>query len=277
MITRGGCLESRISAAISAARDRGRCALATYAVAGHPSYAGTSDVVAGMARGGADIIELGYPFSDPMADGRDIQGASASAIAGGATRKRFLRLVRSIRSRFDVPLVLMTYSNIPYSAGFGGFIKEAADAGIDGMILPDMPVDESAEYRRAARGRLDTIFLASPNTAPARMRQIAAASTGFMYLVAVYGTTGSAGGPGEGAAALGRARRASQVPVGVGFGISSAADARAYARAGADLVIVGSAYARLIAATPRRRLGSATEALTRRLAAGCQKIQKKAA
>ena len=241
-------------------------------MAGYPDEDATLAAVRGLVAGGADIVELGLPFSDPIADGPVIQDASTASLGGGMRFPGFLRTVRRIRAETDIPLVLMTYTNIPYRVGYARFMSGARRAGIDGMILPDMSVEESGTYvAQAAKNGMDAIFLVSPNTGRERVRRIAAASTGFLYLVAVYGTTGAPAGVRRYTLrAIREIRRqvgGTGLPVGVGFGVSTAEDVRAYVGAGADAVIVGSAYLRLIARTPPDRLERRIASFTRRLKA----------
>ncbi|RNJ80697.1 MAG: tryptophan synthase subunit alpha, partial [Nitrosopumilus sp. B06] len=167
---------SRISDKFVELGKKRQSALVAYVMAGFPSDKATRAAVSGLIRGGADIIELGFPFSDPLADGPVIQNASNIALQKGASIERFFEMVRKIRKNTDIPLILMTYSNILYHMGYLEFISKAVDAGIDGFILPDMPVEEAAEYKRAARGKAETIFLTSPNTSKARIKNIAGAS-----------------------------------------------------------------------------------------------------
>lgn len=264
---RRGAIGERIAAAAAG----GRCALVPYVMAGFPDAAATVEVARGLVRGGADVIELGMPFSDPLADGPAIQGAAAASLAGGMDRRSFMDAARAIRAETDVPLVLMTYANVLHSRGYGRFVREAAGAGIDGIILPDLPAEEAGEYLRAASGTVDTIFLASPNTGSERFEGVVRASSGFLYMVAVIGTTGVRGGvEGYTVEAIRRAkgRAAGRIPVGAGFGVSGPGDVARYARAGADAVIVGSAYVGVIAGAPRDRLESRVASFTRRLAAG---------
>ncbi len=256
---------TRISSAFADLGSRGEAALIAYMMAGYPSERGTLDVLRGIVRGGADIIEIGFPFSDPLADGPVIQDAASASIDGGMRVAGLFSLVKKIRTITDVPLVLMTYANILYSMGYAKFIRRAAAAGIDGFIIPDMPVEESAEYVRCARdANTDAIFLASPNTPAGRLGRIAASSTGFLYLVGIYGTTGGRAGIRDYTlGALERARAAAgHLPVGVGFGVSTPADVRRLVRAGAGAVIVGSALVRLAGTLPPGRLEAGIARLT---------------
>lgn len=242
---------------IEECRKRGESALVAYVMAGHPSISATRAAVRGAVRGGADIVELGYPFSDPLADGPVIQDAATVSIKKGMTMGAYALLAESVRRFSDVPLVSMTYSNIFERHGYDALISRLSKAGIDGLILADMPIDESARYVAAARkAGTDTVFLASPNTEPARLRRIAAASSGFVYLAGVYGTTGQRRGVAAYTLeAIRAAKRAvKKTPVGVGFGISTPRDVSACVRAGADAVIVGSPIVRITADTPPERV-----------------------
>ena len=255
---------SRIDRRLEEVRASGRRALVAYVMAGYPAMEDTPAVVRGLVRGGADIVEIGHPFSDPMADGPVIQRAATASLEGGTTVATTLEAVRRIRAESDVPMVLMTYTNILYRYGYDRFMADAADAGIDGYILPDMSIEESGVYLDAARRQgASAIFLVSPNTEGTRIRRIAAASSGFLYMVAVYGTTGSSQGVRDySVRAIRRAKEITggAIPLGVGFGISSPEDIRRCVEAGADAVIVGSAILRLIEETPREDLEEAVAA-----------------
>lgn len=261
---------SRISEKFAELRAARQKALISYIMAGFPDQDATLAAVRGLVAGGADIIELGFPFSDPIADGPIIQNASTTSLQNGISMRDFLAMVRKIRSYTDIPLVMMTYTNIPYSMGYTKFIPEAKRAGIDAMILPDMSIEESGQYlKQAAASGMDTIFLISPNTSPERVCMIADVCTGFMYLVAVYGTTGTTTGVKRYTLnAINNVKKlvkARQLPVGVGFGVSTQQDVRRYAAAGADAIIVGSAYLRLIEKSPRNRIESRVTSYTKKL------------
>lgn len=248
----------KIERRIRALRSRGERALAAYVMSGYPTAQGTLSIVRGVVRGGADIVELGHPFSDPMADGLVIQGAASASLRGGTTLSGTLDLVRSIREEFDVPLALMTYANIPYRYKYPRFAAEIARAGANGCILPDMSVEEAGWYMEAMREHdVEAIFLVSPNTGSPRVRMIAEMCSGFLYMVAVYGTTGTRRRvSGYAIDAIKRMKRVigDVIPLGVGFGVSSSGDVRQYIDAGADAVIVGSAILELVARTPRDEL-----------------------
>lgn len=263
---------NRISKTFSRLSDANQKALVAYVMAGYPDADSTMAAVRGLVAGGADIIELGFPFSDPLADGPVIQEAATVSLTQGTTLESYYDTVRNIR-RFsgDIPLIIMTYTNVAYSVGYDVFARQISDAGMDGIILPDMPVEEAEAYQRHAHAAgLDTIFLASPNTSDVRVSRIAEASTGFLYMVAVYGTTGAAGGVRRYAIdALRRIKAASgKLPVGVGFGVNGHDDVRQYVKAGADAVIVGSSILRIIKESPQNDMESRVARFVRSLKDG---------
>ncbi|MBT8173796.1 MAG: tryptophan synthase subunit alpha [Nitrosopumilus sp.] len=243
-------------------------ALISYIMAGFPNEKATISTVRGLVKGGVDIIELGFPFSDPLADGPVIQNASTISLDKGTKINKFFSLVKKIRKETDIPLVLMTYTNILYHKGYSKFIKDAKNAGIDGFILPDMSVEESKEYIDAAKNNADTIFLISPNTSKKRIEKISKVSTGFLYLVAVFGTTGiKTGIKNYTLKAIKEVKKQTKgrIPIGVGFGVSTPEDVKKYISAGADAVIVGSAYLKLIEKTPQSKLESKITSFTKNL------------
>jgi tryptophan synthase alpha chain len=236
---------------------------------GYPSYKDTLSAVRGLIEGGADIIELGFPFSDPLADGPVIQHASTISLENGTKMTQFLSLVKQIRKESQIPLVLMTYTNILYHKGYEKFFKLARQAGLDGIITPDMTVEESKEYLRAAKKHhLDTIFLVSPNTSKSRLQEIVKQTTGFLYLVAVFGTTGVQNKiQSYTISALKETKKIAKgkVPVGIGFGISTPNDIKSYVRHGADAAIVGSALIKIIEKTPSAKIQNTVAKFTRQL------------
>jgi len=237
-------------------------------MAGFPNEKATLSTVKGLIRGGVDIIEIGFPFSDPLADGPVIQNASTVSLQKGTKIKKFFSVVKKIRNQTDIPLVLMTYTNILYHMGYPKFIADAKKAGIDGFILPDMSVEESKDYLEAAKNNADTIFLISPNTNKTRITKIAEKSSGFLYLVAVYGTTGvKAGIKNYTLKAIKEVKKQTKgkIPIGVGFGVSTPNDVKKYIKAGADAVIVGSAFLKLVEKTPQAKLESAIASFTKSL------------
>jgi tryptophan synthase alpha chain len=243
-------------------------ALIAYIMVGYPNENATISSVRGLVKGGADIIELGFPFSDPLADGPVIQNASMISLENGTKINRFFNIVKKIRKETDIPLILMTYTNILYHKGYPEFITEAKNAGIDGFILPDMSIEESKEYLASAKNMTDTIFLVSPNTTKSRIEKIAKSSSGFLYLVAVYGTTGvKTGIQNYTLKAIKDVKKitSGKIPVGVGFGVSTPDDVRKYVKAGADAVIVGSAFLKLIEQTPQNKRELRVAAFTKSL------------
>jgi tryptophan synthase alpha chain len=233
----------------------GRGALVAYVMGGDPDLATSASVIDAVIRGGADIVEVGIPFSDPIADGKSIQAADVRSLASGTTPDQVLDLILSAKSRNrGVPMVAMTYYNILFSNGLGKFLEAAKEHKVDGLIVPDLPFDEIREYARLAkRLGLDAILLAAPTTSPARMKAIAAHTSGFLYLVSLTGVTGARSDVQESTVGLiGSARRyTKEVPLAVGFGISTPEHVRAILAAGADAVVVGSAIVDIVATCQR--------------------------
>jgi tryptophan synthase alpha chain len=235
-------------------RDR-RAALMPFVMGGDPSLAMTGPLLLALQEGGADLIEVGIPFSDPLADGPVIQAASARALRRGATSMGVLRAIASVRARLHVPVVCLSYWNpLVQFAGNGTrgslrmFVRAACESGVSGVIVPDLPVEELAPLRDAVgRNAFDTILLAAPTSPPARLRAIARASQGFIYYVSVTGTTGARQTLPPGLThGVRQLRLLTTKPICVGFGISTPAQAAAVARL-ADGVIVGSALVHTIA------------------------------
>lgn len=231
----------RLGAAFATAKREGRVAFIPFATAGYPSAAGTVDLLLALADAGADIIELGVPFSDPIADGATIQRTSQHALAGGMTVSGVVDVVVAFRRRSSVPLVLMTYVNPIRTLGEDG-PRVLARAGVDGVLVTDLPPDVRPEWWAAFReARLATIQLVAPTTRAERVPAIAAAASGFVYAVSRAGVTGRGGAfsvalPDQ----VARIRAASPLPVAVGFGVREAADVTRVARF-ADGVVVGAA------------------------------------
>jgi len=233
-------------------------ALIAYLMAGFPSEKSTLAAVRGLVKGGADIIELGIPFSDPLADGPVIQNAGFHALQNGMNFNKFITLVKKIRKETEIPLILMTYTNILYRHGYEKFISTIKKAGIDGLILPDLQVDESKDFLQSARKHeMDTIFLISPNTTPTRITKISDASTGFLYLVSTFGITGGVQQFQDYTTnAIKNAKKIldGKIPLGVGFGVSTPDQARFIIKSGADAIIVGSAFLRLMEKVPSEKI-----------------------
>jgi tryptophan synthase alpha chain len=243
--------------------------LIAYIMAGYPNDKGAMATIRGLVKGGADIIELGLPFSDPLADGPVIQDASFISLKKGMNLARFLGLVKKIRKETEIPLVLMTYSNLLYTRGYDKFLSEIKKAGIDGVILPDMAVEEARDYLDAVhKNQLDAIFLISPNTSRERVQNIAKTSSGFLYLVSVFGTTGvQQQFQPYTLDAVKNAKKivGGKVPLGVGFGVSNPEQAKFILKSGADAIIVGSAFLRLIKKTPSKKIESKVSIFTKSL------------
>jgi tryptophan synthase alpha chain len=234
---------NRIARAFARAKAERRAALIAYLCAGDPSLESTATVVPLLANAGADLIELGIPFSDPIADGPTIQAASHRALLRGTTPLKVLQLVASLRQGgLEVPLMLMTYLNPILSHGLEPFCRRAAEVGVDGLLVPDLPLDEEGPVKQAAsQHQLDLVLFAGPNTEPARLTRIGKETGGFLYFLSVTGVTGARGVlPPELPEQLSAARAASAAPIAVGFGISTPEQARALA-AYADAIVVGSA------------------------------------
>ncbi len=242
----------RITAAFRRARAARRTALVAYVTAGYPSLLATEFIVRELAARGVDLIELGIPFSDPLADGPTIQAASAEALANGATVRGILQMVRRVRGKTTVPLVAMSYVNPLARYGMAAFCRDAVAAGFDGLVVPDLPPEEAGELICAARPvRLATIFLAAPTSPIARLRRIAAASRGFIYYVSLTGVTGARRAlPPEVLAQVRWLKRLTRLPVAVGFGVSKPEQVR-WLGGVADGVVVGSA---IVQAITRHRL-----------------------
>jgi tryptophan synthase alpha chain len=219
-----------------------------FTVAGDPDKVTSIRIARALIAGGTDIIELGVPFSDPVADGPTIQKADERALAADTTPDTVFDIVKEIRKESEVPLVFLTYYNIVYRRGVERFYQEARDAGVDGILIADMPVEESEEIcAAAARYGIDPIFLITQTTSDKRIKKIAAKAHGYLYLVAVLGVTGIRDQVSEGAIdLLHRVRRHTKLPLALGFGISTPAQAQICTRAGADGVIVGSAIVEII-------------------------------
>ncbi len=257
---------NRLERLFAESRRTGRKALVVYVCAGDPDLATTERLVPQLAEAGADVVELGVPFSDPLADGPTIQAASQRALQSGTTLSAVLALVGRLRRHgCGVPLVLFGYINPILALGPERFVKEAAEAGADGILVADLPLEESGPLAgQAEAAGLSLVLLAAPTTPPERLRAIAEATRGFLYFVSVTGVTGvRAELPGDLPEKLAAARAASKAPVAVGFGVSTAEQAQALARH-ADAVVVGSA---LVEALHGSATGAEGLALVRRLAA----------
>ncbi|MFZ1886314.1 MAG: tryptophan synthase subunit alpha [Rhodoplanes sp.] len=242
---------TRIDARFAALKKQGRAGLVTFTMAGDPDQATALAILKSLPKAGADVIELGMPFSDPMSDGPTIQAAGQRALKRGQTLAKTLDMVRAFRTTDDAtPLVLMGYYNPIYVYGVERFLADAKAAAVDGLIVVDLPPEEDEELcLPAIRAGLNFIRLATPTTNNKRLPAVLANSSGFVYYVSITGITGMAApDPAKVARAVARIKRHTAVPVAVGFGVRTAADAASIAR-GADAVVVGSALVAALAKT----------------------------
>jgi tryptophan synthase alpha chain len=232
------------------AMQQGDGVLIGYIMAGDPSPELTPQIADALINGGVDILELGLPFSDPIADGPTIQAAGVRALAAGTTPLKVLEIAKQIKQTHNVPIVVMTYYNPVFRIGVDKFIGLAKEHLVDGFIIPDLPVEEAADYRKAAEAHgLDTIFLATPSTTNERLNKIVACSSGFLYLVSHYGVTGAKTKVEDSTVQL--IKRvlpftAGKIPLAVGFGISKPEHVERVIAAGADAAIVGSAFIKIV-------------------------------
>lgn len=257
---------SRLAARFAQLRARGERALLPFLTAGDPSLEATPELVLAAAAAGADAIEIGVPFSDPIAEGPVIQRASERALRAGANLRRVLQLVAQLRPQIEAPLLLMGYANPFYAMGAETFAAGAAEAGVDGVICPDLPPEEGAEFYAALAERgVDGVLMAGPTTTPQRLAQLARQTRGFLYYVSLTGVTGARNRLAPGIeAGVRAARQSAAIPICVGFGVSTPEQAGEIGRY-ADGVVVGSALVSRIeeAANP----GAAAEAVARFVAA----------
>lgn len=228
--------------------EKGGTKLVTYVTASDPDLSRSRDVLLALARAGADVIEVGVPFSDPIADGPTIQRAQERALAAGGTLANTLDLVADVRRQITTPIVLFTYVNPVLRMGAEAFVERAAAAGVDGVLLLDLPIEESAAmHATLSRRGLDQIFLVSPTTTDARLREAGRLGSGFLYAISRLGVTGATDRVATSAAPLvARVRAATGLPVALGFGISRAEHVREV-MGYADAAVVGSAIVQVIA------------------------------
>jgi tryptophan synthase alpha chain len=238
---------SRLAVAFAAGRKEKRASLIVYLMAGDPNLRTTEDLALACEAGGADILELGIPFSDPIADGSEIRQASERALRSGTRPHDVLDLAARLREQTRMPLVLMTYANPVLAMGVSRFAADSAASGVDGVILPDVSLEGSGEFREPFdQEGLDHIQLVSPSTPLGRAAEIGRASRGFLYVVAWHGTTGVRSNlPEDLPSRIRSLHGVTQLPLAVGFGVSTRGQVRALAAAGADGVVVGSAIIRL--------------------------------
>jgi tryptophan synthase alpha chain len=242
-------MQTRIDRRFAELKRKGRAGLVTFITAGDPDYATSLKLLESLPKAGADIIELGMPFSDPMADGPAIQASSARALHAGQTMVKTLAMVKSFRQKDETtPIVLMGYYNPIYIYGVARFLKDAVAAGVDGLIVVDMPPEEDAELRPPANeAGLDFIRLATPTTDAKRLPSVLANTSGFLYYVSIAGITGTrAPDLADVGAHLARIKAATELPIAVGFGVKTKEQVSAIAKI-AEGVVVGSALVSAIA------------------------------
>jgi tryptophan synthase alpha chain len=271
--TQAGTGVQRIADAFANAR--GSAALMPYLTAGYPTLEQSVAIGEACVRAGADLLELGIPYSDPLADGPVIHEAGTRALAAGASVGGVLEVARALAP--SVPVVLMCYANMVFAPGVEAFVQRLAQTGACGLIVPDLPLEEAGELREACeRCGLALVQLVAPTTTPERLREIGAAARGFLYTVSVVGTTGERDAlQGRFAEVVARAKAATQVPVALGFGISTPEQAAQAAAAGADGVIVGTRLVR--AAGESEDPAEAVGALVAELAAGLATTDRRTA
>lgn len=244
-------MTTRIDKRFAALKKDGRKALVTFTTAGDPDYETSLELLKALPEAGADVVELGMPFSDPMADGPAIQASSQRALKAGQNMKKTLQMVREFRKGDDeTPLVLMGYYNPIYVYPGDAFIKDCLDAGVDGLIVVDVPPEEDEEFCvPAVKAGLNFIRLATPTTDAKRLPAVLSNTSGFVYYVSIAGITGTAApDPGKVHAHVARIKSETDLPVAVGFGVSTPEQARSIA-SGADGVVVGSALVKIIEAS----------------------------
>ena len=273
-------MSSRIDTTFAALREQGRTAVIPYVACGDPFADATIEILLALAAGGADVIELGVPFSDPMADGPVIQKASERALSRGIGTRQVLEAVRGFRARdARTPVVLMGYAN-PIEAydlahGVGAFVRDAAAAGVDGILVVDYPPEESVAFTaRLKAAGLAPIFLLAPTSTEARMRQVGGVADGYVYYVSLKGVTGAGHLDTEAVArAVPRIRQHVKVPVGVGFGIRDAASAKAVA-AVSDAVVIGSALIQHLEPLARDQVAEGARGFIAAIRAAVDEVRK---
>lgn len=237
-----------------------RAALIPFFVVGDPDYETSVDIVKAAIDAGADILELGIPFSDPIADGPTIQKADIRSLSSGMTVKKALAFIHEIKQYKDIPIGLLMYYNLVYQYGTEKFFRDFHEAGVNSVLVADLSIDDADEIAGAAKSAgVDTVFMVTPNTETERMKLIASKTTGFIYTVSLLGVTGSRNElSGAVEELVGRLKKLTDVPVCVGFGISKPEHAKTVAAAGADGVIIGSKIVSLI----EQNLDNKTKAVT---------------
>lgn len=261
-----------INQAFQKNKAQGNGLLIGYITAGDPEPKLTAQIADALINGGVDILELGLPFSDPIADGPTIQAASVRALSAGTTPMKVLEIAKEIKTKHDIPIVVMTYYNPVFRLGLDNFLGSAKDCMVDGVIVPDLPVEEAHDYKKAANTYgIDTIFLAAPSTSNARLNKIVDSSSGFLYVVSHFGVTGAKATIENSTVEL--IKRVlpfttNKIPLAVGFGISKPEHVQRIIQAGADAAIVGSAFINIIQKNSKN-----TQAMLKELQATAQTLK----
>lgn len=247
-----------VSERFESLRSQEQCALVPFIMAGDPDLETTASALQVLDKSGADLIELGVPYSDPLADGPVIQAAATRALAKGVQLDAVLEMVKTVAPKLQTPLILFTYYNPILNHGIELFLKRIKAAGVQGLVIPDLPLEESdALLSLSGKCGVEVILLVAPTSSEERMQAIARASQGFVYLVSVTGVTGMRQQTGANVGPLLKELRShTDKPIGVGFGISSTEQARQMQESGADAVIVGSAFVKRLTEDPSERLKS---------------------
>ncbi len=234
-------------------KQQGRIALMPFMMAGDPDLETSAQVLLGLQNSGADLVEIGIPYSDPLADGPVIQEAAARALNSGTTPSRVLKMLSGLKGKLSIPIILFTYSNPLIAKGMDNFCDEAAKAGVSGLVVPDLPLEEAERLSPLALSKgLDLVLLVAPTTPKERMQRISDSSRGFTYLVSVTGVTGERKNMQERVGSLVKELKSfCSLPIAVGFGISGPEQVRQVRRWGADGAIVGSALVKRIANAQR--------------------------
>jgi tryptophan synthase alpha chain len=242
--------DDRIEAKFRELRSHREGALIAYLTGGDPDPKTFLANSTALIEGGADIVEIGIPFSDPIADGPVIQASSMRALSNGTTPRRILDMIRELSTQFPVPFVVLSYYNPILAMGLDRFLKKAHESGVDGIVVPDLPVEESGEFRNLSlKHNVDNIYLAAPNTSRTRLRTVLDKSKGFLYLVSLYGVTGPRDSLSPQALEAVKAVKSlakGKIPISAGFGISQPEHVSAVIQSGADGAIVGSALVRIV-------------------------------
>ncbi|MGB6681064.1 MAG: tryptophan synthase subunit alpha [Candidatus Bathyarchaeia archaeon] len=240
----------RIGESFRELQKRGEGALIGYMTGGDPSPKISQKIIETIAKEGADIIEIGIPFSDPIADGPTIQAAANRSLNAGTTPQSIFDIVKEIKNRIEIPIALMTYYNVLFKMGVQNFLKKASEHRVDGLIIPDLPIEEATEYRELAEKQgIDTIFLATPSTSPNRLKDVLEYTSGFLYLISIYGVTGKRDDVSQ--LTIQSIKRikpytAGTIPLAVGFGLHKPEHISSIIGSGADGAIVGSALVKIV-------------------------------